>query len=84
MEMKAEGHQCKGTIFFSNSTADRISTFFILDIEPGAKVKLQFHKIYNSRCNLIKWYGEDMNHFYTAIFFKKNSLLFVLSKKKSY
>ena len=58
--------------------------FFILNIERAAKVKLHFHKIYNSRCNLIEWYGEDMNYFYATIFFSQISLLFALSKKKSY
>ena len=53
VEMKAEGHQCKGTIFFSNSTSDWISTFFILDIEPGAKVKLHFHKILNGMVKML-------------------------------
>ena len=62
--------------------------FFILNIERAAKVKLHFHKIYNSRCNLIEWYGEDMNYFYATIFFHKflYSLLFLkkslIDKKK--
>ena len=58
--------------------------FFILDIEPGAKVKLHFHKIYNSRFNLIEWYGEDRDYYFEDTFFSRISLLFILSEKKSF
>ena len=58
--------------------------FFILDIEPGAKVKLYFHRIYNIRLNLIEWYGEDRDYYFEDTFFSRISLLFILSEKKSF